>query len=230
MEAVKGSQLDRCGYPLSGLPREPPGVRAPLQLHHKRPGQHSPVHSSAVVGDPWRADSHLLTPAPPPPFPNWRGQSGGVPYGAPGLTGQQRRTQETSQAGPRAGKRSARLGTPPPATSVPGRGSVGPSSYGGATCAYRHSRSAGPPQVVPGAHPSPCVRSRGTGGQRVSVTRRMQCPGPLLPGGLSVRLPWPPHRAWSTRPHLPPTRKAQPLRPAHERRRTCTRARTHPGG
>ena len=49
----------------------------------------------------------------------------------------------------------------------------------------------GSPPVVPGAHPSPCVRSRGTGRQRVSVTRRMRCPGPLLPGGLSVRLPWP---------------------------------------
>ena len=66
MEAVKGSQLDRCGYPLSGLPREPLGVRAPLHLHHRRLGQHNPVHSSAVVGDPWRPDSHLLTPAPPP--------------------------------------------------------------------------------------------------------------------------------------------------------------------
>ena len=49
----------------------------------------------------------------------------------------------------------------------------------------------GSPPVVPGAHPSPCVRSRGTGGQCVSVTRRMRCPGPLLPGGLSVRLPRP---------------------------------------
>ena len=49
----------------------------------------------------------------------------------------------------------------------------------------------GSPPVVPGAHPSPCLRSRGTGGQRVSVTRRMRCPGPLLPGGLSVGLPWP---------------------------------------
>ena len=66
VEAVKGSQLDRCGYPLSGLPREPPGVRAPLQLHHKRLGQHSPVHSSAVAGDAWRPDRHLPTPAPPP--------------------------------------------------------------------------------------------------------------------------------------------------------------------
>ena len=71
VEAVHGSQLDRCGYPLSGLPREPPGVRVPLQLHRRRPGQHSPVHSSSVVGDPWRPDSHLPTPAPPP-----------LPYGA----------------------------------------------------------------------------------------------------------------------------------------------------
>ena len=70
VEAVKGSQLDRCGYPLSGLPREPPGVHVPLQLHHRRLGQHSPVHSSAVVGDPWRPDSHQPTPAPPPPFLN----------------------------------------------------------------------------------------------------------------------------------------------------------------
>ena len=69
MEVVKGSQLDRCGYPLSVLPREPPGVRAPLQLHHRRLGQHSPVHSNAVVGDPWRPDSHLPTHAPPPPLP-----------------------------------------------------------------------------------------------------------------------------------------------------------------
>ena len=74
MEAVKGSQLDRYGYPLSGLPGEPPGVRAPLQLHHRCLGQHSPVHSSAVVGDPWRPNSHLLTPAPPPlPSPTRRG-------------------------------------------------------------------------------------------------------------------------------------------------------------
>ena len=71
---------------------------------------------------------------------------------------------------------------------------------------------------MPGAHPSPCVHSRGTGGQRVSVTWRMRCPGPLLRGGLSARLPWPPQRAWSTRPHLPPTRKAQPPHtPAHAR-------------
>ena len=67
VEAVKGSQLDRCGYPLSGVAREPPGVRATLQLHHKRRGQHSPVHSNAIVGDPWRPHSHLPTPAPPPP-------------------------------------------------------------------------------------------------------------------------------------------------------------------
>ena len=77
MEAVKGSQLDHCGYPLSGLPREPPGVRAPLQLHHRRLGQHSPVHSSAVVGEPRRPDSHLPTPAPPPPPPRQRKPTGG---------------------------------------------------------------------------------------------------------------------------------------------------------
>ena len=70
--------------------------------------------------------SSLPQSYPSPPFvAPWRGQSGGVPYGPPGLTGQQRRTREPSRAGPRAGKRSARPGTPPPATSAPGRGSVG---------------------------------------------------------------------------------------------------------
>ena len=41
-------------------------MHAPLQLHHIRLCQHSPVHSSAAVDDPWRPDSHLPTPAPPP--------------------------------------------------------------------------------------------------------------------------------------------------------------------
>ena len=44
-------------------------MHAPLQPHHRRLGQHSPVHCSAVVGDPWRPDSHLPTPAPYPPLP-----------------------------------------------------------------------------------------------------------------------------------------------------------------
>ena len=72
MEAVKGSQLDHCGYPFSGLPVEPPGVRAALHFHH------SPVHSSAVVGIPWMQDSQLPNPVPPPFFPyqeGWRAVS-----------------------------------------------------------------------------------------------------------------------------------------------------------
>ena len=55
---MKGSHLDRCGFPLSGLPRERPGVCLPLHLHRRRPGQQSRVHSSSVVG----------IPCPPPPF------------------------------------------------------------------------------------------------------------------------------------------------------------------
>ena len=66
MEVVKGSQLDRCGYPLSGLPKEPPGVRAPLQLHHRCLGQHSPVHSCAPV----EARQPPADPCPPLPFLN----------------------------------------------------------------------------------------------------------------------------------------------------------------
>ena len=72
VEAVKGSQLDRCGYPLGGLPMEPPGVRVPLQLHPRHRGQHCPMHSTAVVDDPWRPNSHLPTPPPPAP-PKQRG-------------------------------------------------------------------------------------------------------------------------------------------------------------
>ena len=30
----------------------------------------------------------VLPPTPPPRLPPWRGQSGGVPYGPPRLTGQ----------------------------------------------------------------------------------------------------------------------------------------------
>ena len=44
----------------------------------------------------------------------------------------------------------------------------------------------GSPPVVPGAHPSPCVRSRGMGGQRVSVTA----------------MPWPTTPRWAQR-HAP---------------------------
>ena len=63
---MKGSQLDPCGYPLSGLPRESPCMRVPLKLQHRRLGQQSPVHSNAIVGDSWRPVSHVPTPVPPP--------------------------------------------------------------------------------------------------------------------------------------------------------------------
>ena len=96
VEAVQGSQLDRCGYPLSGLPREPPGVRVPLQLHHRRPGQHSPVHSSSVVGDPWRPDSHLPTPAPPLPLPYGAVTRVVCPLGPPVYAGSSTATQAPS--------------------------------------------------------------------------------------------------------------------------------------
>ena len=88
VQAVKGLQLDRCGYPLGGLPREPPGVRVLLQLHPRRLGQHSPVHSSAAVVDPWRPDSHLPTPAPPC-FPNQEGWRAVSPLGSRLVRGDQ---------------------------------------------------------------------------------------------------------------------------------------------
>ena len=63
--AVKG-ELDGCEYPSSGMPREPPGVRARSQPQHVHLRLHSPMHSSAVVGDPQRPVGHQPTPAPPP--------------------------------------------------------------------------------------------------------------------------------------------------------------------
>ena len=126
VETVNGLQLDRCAYPMSSLRREPLGVCVPLQLHHSRLGHHSPMHSSVVVGDPWRPNSQQQTPAPPPPYPSWRGQSCGVPYGPQGIKGQQRRIRQPSRAVPIAGKPSARTRTLPLATSAPGRGTAGP--------------------------------------------------------------------------------------------------------
>ena len=121
----------------------PMRVRGPVHTAHRHTFMNPAVPVCCACDTPLCRDD--ASPPPPPPLP-WRGQSGGVPYGPLGLAGQQRCTREPSRAGPRAGKRSARPGTPPPATSAPGRGSAGSSYYGGATCAYRQSRSAGPPQ------------------------------------------------------------------------------------
>ena len=130
-----------------------------------------------------------------------------MPYGPPGLT--------NGAAAPQ-GREALSAPTPSTCHQRPGPWECGTQLVWRRHLCLQAVKERGSPPVMPGAHLSLCVRSRGTGGQRVSVTRRMRCPGPLLPGGLSVRLPWPPHRAWSTRPHLPPTRKAQPLRPAHK--------------
>ena len=119
MEAVKGSQLDRCGYPLSGLPREPPGVHVPLQLHHRRLGQHSPVHSSAVVGDPWRPDSHQPTPAPPPPSSTERPFGCGALWAPSSTRAVAPQPVQPALVAPRAGKHTLCPGAPPSAQGTP---------------------------------------------------------------------------------------------------------------
>ena len=177
MEAVQGSQLDRCGYPLSGLPREPPGVRVPLQLHHRRPGQHSPVHSSSVVGDPWRPDSHLPTPAPPPPLLTERSLEWCALWGPPFTRAVAPPPRPRARAGSRAGQRSARPGAPPPA--VPQRRGRRVQSTT-TPPVPRAVRRCGPPPVVrPGSAP-PCLMQSWGRWQHVN-DREAACPDRTLP-------------------------------------------------
>ena len=70
----------------------------------------------------------------------------------------------------------------------PGRGNVGPSLQRGATCATLQSGSAGPLKSCCAPLLPACNCSCGAAWQHVPVTWRLRCPGPHLPGGLSVRL------------------------------------------
>ena len=159
MEAVKGSQLDRCGYPLSNLHREPPGVRVPLQLHHRRLGQHSPVHSSAVAGDPWRPDSHLPTPAPPPPSSTERPFGCGALWAPSSTRAVVPQPVQPAPVAPRAGKHSLRPGAPPPARGTPSAvGSRTQPAWQHHLC-LRQSRSAGLTPVVPRTTAFPCQQA-----------------------------------------------------------------------
>jgi hypothetical protein len=218
VEAVKGSQIDCCGYPLSGLPREPPGVRVPLQLHHRRLGQHSPVHSSSVVGDPWRPDSHLPTPAPPSPFQTERSLGWCALWAPPFTRAVAPPPRPRARAGSRAGQRSARPGAPPPA--VPQRrGRMVQSTT--TPPVPRAVRRCGPPQSsAQGARPRASC-SRGAAGS-MSMTGRRRVQSEHSPGGLSVRLPWPPcrgleHQASPNPPHPPPPPDAPPPQAARAR-------------
>ena len=205
MEAVKGSQIDCCGYPLSGLPREPPGVRVPLQLHHRRLGQHSPVHSSSVVGDPRRPDSHLPTPAPPSPFQTERSLGWCALWAPPFTRAVAPPPRPRARAGSRAGQRSARPGAPPRA--VPQRrGRMVQSTT--TPPVPRAVRRCGPPQSsAQGARPLASCSPGAAGSMSMTGRRRVQ--SEHSPGGLSVRLPWPPcrgleHQASHNPPHAPP--------------------------
>ena len=212
MEAVQGSQLDRCGYPLSGLPREPPGVRVPLQLHHRRPGQHSPVHSSSVVGDPWRPDSHLPTPAPPPPPFLTERSLGWCGLWAPPFTrAVAPPPRPRARAGSRAGQRSARPGAPPPA--VPQRRGRRVQSMT-TPPVPRAVRRCGPPKsCAQGARPRASC-SRGAASS-MSMTGRWRVQTEHSPGGLGVRLPWPPCRGLEHQASHNPPHASRPPPPPH---------------
>ena len=175
-------------------------------------------HSPAVAGAP---GSHA-----PRQRPLRGGQSGSLPYGLPGLTGQQHRTPEIIP-----GRSQGREALCAPWDPSACRQRPRPWECGTQLVRRRHLchlavKERGSPPIVPRARPSPCIYSRGTGRQCVPVTWRLRGPGPMIPGGLSVRLPWPPHRAWSTWPHLPPTREALLPSPAHAQRHAHTPAHT----
>ena len=97
-----------------------------------------------------------------------------------------------------------------------GRGSVGPSLQGNATCGVWQSRSVGPP-----SHPlrTAAIAVMGRPRQHVPVTWRLPCPGPRLPVGLSVSSQASP-LGLEHRPYLPPTHKAPPFPTVP----TCTHA------
>ena len=159
MEAVKGSQLDSCGYPLNDLPREPPGVRVALQLHHKRLCQHSPAHPSAVVGDPWRPDSHLPTPAPPPPSSTERPFGCGALWAPSSTRAVAPQPVQPTPLAPRVGKHSLRHGAPPPARGAPSAvGSRTQPAWQHHLCP-RQSRSADRTTVVPRTTAFPCQQA-----------------------------------------------------------------------
>ena len=110
-----------------------------------------------------------------------------------------------ARAGSRAGQRSARPGAPPPA--VPQRrGRMVQSTT--TPPVPRAVRRCGPPQsCAQGARPRASC-SRGAAGS-MSMTGRRRVQSEHSPGGLSVRLPWPPcrgleHQASHNPPHAPP--------------------------
>ena len=207
MEAVKGSQLvgipDHCGYPLSGLPREPPGVRAPLQLHHRCLGQQSPVHSCAVVGDPWRPDSHPPTPAPPP-FLNGEAIRVWCPLGPLVYAGCSAAASAASTGGTQG--REA-LSAPWCPSTCPGyalgRGEPDPARVA-APPVPKAVKECGSDRSCATYHRLPVpTGSRGVVGWLVLVTWRLRAQAHISPGGLSVRLSSLPAGAWSTRHTLP---------------------------
>ena len=109
------------------------------------------------------------------------------------------------RAGSRAGQRSARPGAPPPA--VPQRrGRMVQSTT--TPPVPRAVRRCGPPESsAQGARPRASC-SRGAAGS-MSMTGRRRVQSEHSPGGLSVRLPWPPcrgleHQASHNPPHAPP--------------------------
>ena len=143
---------------------------------------------------------------PPPPPGKRSGHSGGVPSGPPPFTrAVAPPPRPRARAGSRAGQRSARPGAPPPA--VPQRrGRMVQSTT--TPPVPRAVRRCGPPQSsAQGARPRASC-SRGAAGS-MSMTGRRRVQSEHSPGGLSVRLPWPPcrgleHQASHNPPHAPP--------------------------
>ena len=152
-------------------------------------GRHSPVHPSAVVGNPWTPDSHQPTPPPPPLVLNGEAVRVWCPPGPLVYAG----FSAAASAASTGGTQGREALSPPwcPSTCQEyALGRVEPDP----------ARVAAPPvpKVVKecGSDPSPATYHhlpvpagrRGVAGSHVLVTWRLRAQAPISPGGLRVRL------------------------------------------
>ena len=144
-------------------------------------------------------------PLPPPPFLTERSLGWCALWAPPFTRAVAPPPRPRARAGSRAGQRSARPGAPPPA--VPQRRGRRVQSTTTPPVPRAVSRCGPPQSCAQGARPRASC-SRGAAGS-MSMTGRRRVQTEHSPGGLSVRLPWPPcrgleHQASHNPPHASP--------------------------